>query len=138
MRRALLPTLLKFAGVGAIATAVQYALLVLGVEVIGVSAVLGSSAGFVIGAVLNYWLNYHFTFRSDRPHWAAAGRFAVTAAVGLGLNALLMALLVHRTAIPYVPCQVITTAVVLGWNFVVNSLWSFAAGDEPALPKGSK
>ena len=76
---AVLPRFLKFAGVGAIATAIQYGVLVASVELLGIGPVSGSCAGFLVGAVFNYWANYHFTFGSDNPHWVAASRFAVTA-----------------------------------------------------------
>ncbi|MBS0612566.1 MAG: GtrA family protein [Proteobacteria bacterium] len=128
----------KFAGVGAVATAVQYAVLILCVEVLGIGAVSGSCLGFVLGAVVNYWLNYHFTFRSDNPHHVAATRFAITAAVGLALNSLLMSVLVHRLALPYLLSQVITTALVLAWTFTVNSLWSFAGGPASAMSREAK
>ena len=48
-----------------------------------------------------------------------------------------MALLVHRFAWPYLLSQVVTTGVVLGWNFTVNSLWSFGSGSS-ALSGGGK
>jgi len=137
MRLASLSRFVKFAGVGAVATAVQYAVLILCVEALGLGAVAGSALGFIIGAVINYWLNYHFTFRSDNPHHVAASRFAITAAVGLAINSVLMSLLVHRLALPYLVSQVITTALVLGWTFTVNSLWSFAGGSASAV-RGSK
>ncbi len=138
MRSALLSRFMKFASVGAVATGVQYLVLVLCVEGLSLGAVTGSTLGFVIGAVVNYWLNYHFTFRSDHPHHIAGSRFAVTAAVGLGINSALMALLVHRFAWPYLPSQVVTTGVVLGWTFTVNSFWSFGGGSSSALPGGGK
>ncbi len=125
---------LSFAGVGAVSTLLQYLILVLCVERFGISAVAGSSIGFVCSAIFNYLLNYHFTFRSDNPHLVAASRFALVASVGLAINTGLMALFVHYSALPYVVSQVITTAVVLVWNFLGNALWSF----DPALSKGHK
>lgn len=136
---AVLPRFLKFAGVGAIATAIQYGVLVASVELLGVGPVSGSCAGFLVGAVFNYWANYHFTFGSDNPHWVAASRFAVTAGIGLALNFVMMALLVHHTPLPYILSQVITTLLVLAWNFTVNSRWSFASAQPvQALEKGGK
>ena len=118
---------LGFAGVGAIATLLQYGILVLTVELFGVPAVVGSCLGFVVSAILNYLLNYHFTFRSGNSHAVAASRFAVVASGGLAINASVMGLLMHFTRLPYVVSQVITTLVVLIWNFAGNALWSFAA-----------
>jgi putative flippase GtrA len=116
--------------VGAVATLVQYGILVFSVEVMGLKPFLGSSIGFAISAVLNYWLNYHLTFRSQNSHAGAATRFALVALAGLVLNALAMILLGRVPGLPYVAAQVIATVVVLAWNFVCNSLWTFAHRSE--------
>jgi putative flippase GtrA len=125
-RRLLASRLVSFVGVGAVATLVQYGILVLSVEILGLRPFLGSSAGFAISAVLNYWVNYHFTFRSQNSHVDAATRFALVAVAGLVLNALAMVLLGRVPGLPYVAAQVIATVVVLAWNFLGNSLWTFA------------
>ena len=128
--RILLPgRLMSFIGVGALATAVQYAVLVLSVEILGLKPFLASSIGFAISAVLNYWLNYHFTFRSQNSHVGSATRFALVALTGLVLNAVAMVLLSHVPGLPYVAAQIIATGVVLAWNFFGNSLWTFAHGE---------
>lgn len=116
----------RFLGVGAFATGLQYALLVLGVEVLGADPVAASAVGFAVSAVANYWLNYRYTFQSDRPHRSAAGRFALVAAAGLVLNTLLMQALAGRLGLQYLLAQVLTTSAVLIWNFAANALWSFA------------
>lgn len=115
-----------FLGVGVLATALQYLILLLGVEVFGTGPVLASSVGFAVSAVANYLLNYRYTFRSDRRHSSAAVRFAAVAAAGLALNALLMEALTARLGVPYIAAQVLTTGAVLAWNFVAHALWSFA------------
>ena len=126
IRRLLASRLVSFIGVGAVATLVQYCILVFSVEILGLKPFLGSSIGFTISAVLNYWLNYHFTFRSQNSHVGAATRFALVALAGLVLNALVMVLLGRVPRLPYLAAQVIATVVVLAWNFLGNSLWTFA------------
>jgi putative flippase GtrA len=126
LRQTLPRAFASFALVGLVATAVQYLILVLSVEKLALSPVLGSTLGFVTSAGLNYWLNYHFTFRSRNPHAGAAGRFAVVALSGLGLNALVMMLLGHVPGLRYIVSQLVATALVLAWNFLGNSVWTFA------------
>ena len=58
--------LFGYACVGAIGTAVQYALLVIAVSVFGVLPVITSTVGAVFGAITNYVLNYRFTFSSSK------------------------------------------------------------------------
>jgi putative flippase GtrA len=116
-----------FAGVGVVATALQYGVLVMAVEWLDMNAVVGSSLGFSLSAVINYLLNYHFTFRSKNAHAVAASRFALIAAAGLALNAAVMALVIRSMHLPYIIAQLAATVVVLIWNFFGNALWSFAA-----------
>ena len=115
----------KFAGVGAIGTAAHYATLVLLVQTQWAGPVIASSAGAVVGAVVNYLLNYHYTFASNRRHREAFWRFFTIAAVGFLLNGLLMALLTQQLALFYLLAQVITTLLVLVWNFLGNRVWTF-------------
>ncbi|MGH7106895.1 MAG: GtrA family protein [Acetobacteraceae bacterium] len=119
-----LTRLLRFAAVGGVATAIQYAVLVLLVRAFGMAPTPASSIGFVLSAGVNYLLNYRFTFQSDRPHRPAAAKFAVLAATGLLLNAIIMRLMVGA-GVHYLIAQVCATAVVFLWNFIGNSLWTF-------------
>jgi len=115
-----------FIAIGVVATALQYAVLVAAVEKWGTSAVTGSSIGYALSAVVNYLLNYHFNFRSKNSHMIAASRFAIVTASGLLLNDAVMVLVGHVPGMPYLMAQVAATAVVLGWNFLGNAMWSFS------------
>jgi len=121
----------RFAAVGGIATGIQYALLVLLVKGWGMAPTPASSIGFALSAMVNYLLNYRYTFHSDRPHGPAAAKFGALAGTGLLINAAIMHWLVGAGA-PYLLAQVCATAVVLFWNFIGNSLWTFGA--QPQRP----
>jgi len=116
----------RFVIVGVIATLLQYGLLVVCVRACHLSATWGSAIGFAVSAFVNYALNYRYTFRSSRTHRSASWRFVVVASSGLLVNVLLMQLLNARLGLHYLLAQVITTAVVLAWNFVGGAFWSFA------------
>lgn len=116
----------KFCAVGALATVLQYSVLVAMVRMFGTDPILASSIGFVASAVVNYQLNYHFTFRSDRSHAQASIRFAAIALMGLGLNTAIMHIGTAIMGIHYFGVQVATTIVVLGWTFFANRRWSYA------------
>lgn len=115
----------RFLVVGLIATGVQYLVLVIGVEALGARPASASAAGFVLGAVVGYLLNRSYTFRSRLGHAVGAARFATVAAVGLLGNVLFMALLTGYLHLHYVLAQVLTTGVVMLWNFAANALWTF-------------
>ena len=66
---------LRYAAVGALATAVHYLVLVLSVEVATWPAYLGSGLGAVIGAQVAYLGNRHYTFAHRGPVAASWPRF---------------------------------------------------------------
>jgi len=115
----------RFLIVGGIATLIQYVALIWSVERWHWNAVLASSLGYLLSAIANYLLNYYFTFRSDKRHSVAITRFAIVAAAGFALNALLMELLTVKIHLPYVLSQVMATIGTLIWNYWANSKWSF-------------
>jgi putative flippase GtrA len=117
----------RFALVGAAATAAQYAILIVLVREAGVSPTPASAIGFVVSAIGNYLLNYYFTFRSRRSHGGALAKFLLLAGGGLAINSLLMQLLVVGAGWYYMVAQVCATAVVFLWNFIGNSFWTFGA-----------
>jgi len=135
-------TFLAFAGVGAVATGIQYAVLTLMVELLDAAPAASSAVGFGLSSIANYILNYRLTFRSTARHAHALPKFLAVACVGLALNTGLMALLAERAGMYYLLAQVLTTGLVLVWNFAANLLWSFRepsvgpAGTLPCSPKG--
>ena len=116
----------SFVAVSFIATGVHYALLIALVELAGISAVAAALIGYGAGGTVSYGLNRRHVFRSDRPHHAAASRFALVAAVGFGLTFLFMSLLVNAAGVPYLAAQVATTGIVMFWNFAAHKIWTFS------------
>jgi putative flippase GtrA len=115
---------LKFAAAGTIGTACHYATLVIWVEALGWAVTPGALAGYCVGALVNYGIARRVVFSSRRPHAAALPRFALTAALGAAINTSIVGLLFHA-GLHYLVAQVLATAVVLLWNFVVNRNWTF-------------
>ena len=119
---------LKFSGVGLVGTAVQYVTLFVLVQFGGIYPVLASTTGFVMGAFVNYYLNYIYTFKSDKSHYEAMPKFFSVAAVGMFLNGLIMELLISNINLQYIFAQLVTTGIVLLWNFTANRIWTFTEG----------
>ena len=116
---------LGFATVGLVGTAAHYLLLVGLVEGLGADPVVGSVAGFCLGALVNYAMSRRFVFRSERAHHEALPRFFAVAASGLAWNTVLMGLFTHGLDWPYLPAQILTTGLLVVWHYVVNALWTF-------------
>jgi putative flippase GtrA len=115
---------IRFALVGAVATGIQYLLLFVFVHWAGADPVLSSSAGFIVSALVNYFLNYCYTFRSTQPHALALVKFMSLAGVGLMLNSIIMQASM-MIGLHYLIAQTWATAGVVLWNFTGNSLWTF-------------
>lgn len=123
-----------YAMVGALGTALHYAVLLAGVSLLDASAVSASTAGAVLGAVTNYALNYRFTFRSRNRHVPTLMRFATVAASGVAVNGGAMAVATHVLGIHYFIAQLVATATVLACGFAANRAWTFRDGRHGKQP----
>jgi putative flippase GtrA len=114
----------RYVGVGAVATALHYAVLVLCVEVFGWPAFIGSGVGAVIGAQLAYAGNRWYTFAHRGAVGASWPRFQFTALLGALLGMAVVALGV-RLGLHYLLAQVAATLSSLLLTFAVNRAWTF-------------
>jgi putative flippase GtrA len=116
--------LLRYAGVGGLATLAHWALLAALVEWSGTAPWLASGCGAVLGAQVAFVGNRRFTFGHQGPLWPAWWRFMGTAVlggvVGMAIVAAGVALGWH-----YLLAQAVATAVGLLLTFAVNRVWTF-------------
>ncbi len=110
---------MKFAAVGLVSFAVDWALLVLMVEVWGVNYLLGTTISFIASIALNYALSMRYVFdhRDDISRKREFTVFAILSAIGLGLTDLVMFVGVAVLNIAYVAMKVIATFCVTWYNF---------------------
>lgn len=117
---------LRFAAIGAVATAVHYAILIALVEGAGMDLLPSTSIGFIAGAVVSYTLNRRYTFETSQSFGRGLAMFIAVGFVGLGLNGLIVSLLA-RAGLLYILAQMIATGLVLIWNFAAARLVVFRA-----------
>lgn len=117
---------LRFATVGAVATAAHYAVLIALVQFGGVDPVTATVCGFAVGAVVSYTLNRRYTFAVRPAYMRGFLKFAIVIGIGAVLNAAIVALFI-RVGLHYMVAQVIATLVVLIWNFAGARLIVFRA-----------
>lgn len=115
----------RYAGVGAIGTVGHYATLFFLVDFVGLGAVAASSTGFLVGGMINYLLNYKFTFQSQESHTTTAPRFFAIALGGFFLNGGAMFLFVNQIGLYYLLAQLVATGIILIWTFLANHYWTF-------------
>lgn len=121
---------LRFAAVGLSGTAVQYSVLWAGVELFGVSAAAASGLGYMLGAVVNYTLNYFFTFQSAKSHGEAAAKYFTLLGIGWCMNTGLVWFLAQQLGWNYWLAQVLATGIGLVWNFSGSRWWAFKPAKE--------
>jgi putative flippase GtrA len=121
----MLPEFLRYAGAGAVGTAAHYALLVALVQFARADAVLASTAGAILGALVNYGLNYRFTFASDKAHRVSLPRYAGVALAGIVLNGVVLAAALAPGVLHYLLAQLVATGAVFVAGYLVNRRWTF-------------
>jgi len=118
-----------YVGAGGIATASHYAVTTIAVEAGHIRPVLASAAGFAVGALIKYWLNYTVAFRSTARHSVASVRFAVALAVLFALNAVVFALLNEGLNLHYLIAQVATTIILIWPGYRLHRQWVFRGAE---------
>ena len=121
----LFPQFFRYVGAGAIGTAAHYTVLIAFMQFIGTSAVSASTAGAIVGALINYALNHRFTFASRRAHRVGLPRFLAVAGAGILLNAITIAAVLALFRAHYLVAQLVATSIVLIAGYLANRKWTF-------------
>lgn len=111
--------------VGVSNTAITFAVYALSIRA-GVPAVAASVIAFGAGAVNGFRLNRGWTFRSARGGPDAAARYVVVLLIGLGLNAIGVALAVGLADVPRAAGELAALPPVTATTFVLARTWVFS------------
>lgn len=109
------------------ATAVDFAIMIVAVSVLGLSPVLGTVIGAGTGAVTNFLLGRNWAFEARHsPPAGQAVRYAFVSATSLGLNATGEWIFTAVLGLNYVLARVtIAAAVSVFWNFPLQRFFVF-------------
>jgi dolichyl-phosphate beta-glucosyltransferase len=118
---------LRYVSAGGVGTLSHYLVLLLLAAVLGVAPTPATVAGALVGAGVNYLLNYHFTFASSAAHRITLPRFLLVAAGSASLNGLGMWFATTRLGMHFFPAQLGCTAAVLMIGYLINAGWTFRA-----------
>jgi putative flippase GtrA len=92
---------------------------------LGLGPHLAAAISFVVSAANNYWWNRHWTFTSQRGHFALQGmRFFVVSTAALLVNQLWLFVFL-QAGLGKIVAQAIAIVFVTPLNFIGNKLWSF-------------
>lgn len=123
--RPLLLQLVKFGVVGILATALDYGIMVILTEWVGVYYLLSSTISFTLSLLFNYVCSMCFVF--EREEGRSRGKelviFGMLSLMGLVLNQAVLWLLVEKQHIYYMVSKAAAAVLVMGWNFVSRKLF---------------
>ena len=118
----------RFAVVGTTTFLIDYALLMVLSQLLGMDPVLAGAISFTVSLVINYLASMKFVFtrREDISRRRQFGLFVLLSLIALALNELIIWLGMMR--IPNTPLnltivKVVATMMVTLWNFISRSRW---------------
>lgn len=138
-------TFIRYAISGGLATAVHFCLLILLIEYQLTTPLQASMIGAACGFLVNYHIQFHWTFKVNGPHKWYFIRYLIVSASMFGLNAGIFwlattpELFIYLQGIPfpkqpylaqpqniaYWYAQVIATGIVFLCNFLINRYYTF-------------
>ena len=114
----------KFGVVGVIAFIVDYLSLYLLTEFLNVYYLISSIISFLLSIIVNYILSIKWVFDiKKKQSFKDVIIFTLLSAIGLLINLLVMYLSVEVFKIYYMIGKLITTFIVMIWNFVTRKMF---------------
>jgi len=96
------------------------------VEGLSINPVSSSTIGFILGAIVNYFLSYLVVFKSNKKHSETFIKFMAVASIGLSFNVSVMYFGTSILHWSYIISQILATGIVVFWNFSINKIWTFS------------
>ncbi len=116
---------IKYSLVGATGMTLDVGIMIALVELAHWQPLSASFVSFTVSVINNFIWNKLWTFRDSGKNYVKQfGQFVLTALVGLVINYFMMKWLL-AVAVNYVIARFIVVAVIVLWNFFINSLWTF-------------
>ena len=116
----LIKQVFSFSVVGGICFVIDFSLLILFTDILSINYLISSVAAFLISNLVNYLLSLKLVFKhnSELSRQVEFLIFIIMSAVGLVLTAVLMMVFVERIKIHYMTSKVVTTVIVMIYNFI--------------------
>lgn len=121
----LINQIIKFGIVGVLAFLIDYVLLFVLVEYLGMYYLISSAISFTVSVVFNYICSMKFVFarRDDISKKKEFVVFLILSIVGLLINQAMMWMMVDKLLIYYMISKIIVTGIVMIWNFISRKIF---------------
>lgn len=120
--------LIRYFAASALALAVDFGLLVVLTEAVGLHYQVSGALAFVCGAAVIYLLSIRWVFATRRMAGRPSAELAIFVAigvVGLGLNHVMLGLGTEDLGLPYEVSKIGSVGAVFTWNFIARKLTLF-------------
>jgi putative flippase GtrA len=121
--------LFRYTLVGGAAFFVDFLLLALLTECVGINYLVSAAVSFIAGLLVNYFISTYWVFRQSR-FTKKSVEFLLFALIGVGgllLNTLLLWLITEWGGVFYLWSKIITAVLVYLYNFLVRKYLLFSA-----------
>jgi len=117
---------IKYSVVGASGAIVDLTALYLLVEYAQINVYLAAALSFLLAVINNFTFNKYWTFNDRSQKYSTQFiKFFTVSCIGLLLTLSFMWLFIDVFSIWYMLAKVLTTFIVLMWNFTANKFWTF-------------
>ncbi len=121
----LIKKLFKFGIVGFSAFIIDYGLMVLFTELLGIDYMISSALSFTVSVIYNYILSILWVFDVNKKDKGLKSFiiFVILSVIGLLFNQLLMYVGTDMLEIHYMVTKIFVTAIVMVYNFITRKLF---------------
>ncbi|MGH2101781.1 GtrA family protein [Aerococcus urinaeequi] len=122
----LIQQIIKFGIVGVLAAVIDFGLLAILTEFLGIHYLLSAAISFTAATVFNYITSMKYVFDSRYEKGQKHQElfiFIVLSLIGLGLNQVFMWFFVEIIVLHYIVAKVLATILVMAWNFISRKIW---------------
>lgn len=120
----LVKQILKFGVVGGGAFLIDYSVLYVLTEFVGIYYLTSSVISFIVSLIFNYILSIYWVFDVTKKQTLKdIIIFVVLSTIGLGINQVVMYLGSDILHIYYMLTKLVATAIVMVWNFVTRKIF---------------
>lgn len=120
----LMGQILKFGVVGGLAFLIDYSILYVLTEFVGLHYLISGGISFTIAVIFNYLMSIFWVFetKKDQNKTSQFIIFIILSIIGLGINQVVIWVLVEKLLIHYMIAKIAAAAIVMVYNFVTRKL----------------
>lgn len=115
----------RFVLISGFTTVIDFMILMIATELLGVNYLLSNIFSFVISATMNFILSTKFVFsiNNNATHTANFIAFIGLSFIGLLFNQFILWTLTAKFGIFYIISKAVATGIVMFWNFISKKLF---------------